>query len=194
LPSIQALRGRLALSDAGGRYDLVATTSRYSLWLVPDGPAHDALQAVIDRLAREHGGPTFPPHLTVFGSFESTESDAVDGTQRLAERLAPLTLLLDDLATGETYFQSVFATIRAAPELLAAREAAQQAFPHVPRVTYRPHVSLLYGHPAPETKRAIIANLRGTLPGSFEARTLVVYETGTGMHDWRRVFAAPLAG
>jgi hypothetical protein len=61
-------------------------------------------------------------------------------------------------------------------------------------VTYRPHVSLLYGHLAPETKQAIINGLYGTLPGSFEARALVAYETGTGMSDWRRVLAAPLAG
>jgi len=172
----------------------VATVSRYSLWLAPTGVEAAALQAIVDRLAQEHGGPTFPPHLTLFGSFESAEADAVDGARRLAEGLAPLTLYLDDIAAGETYFQSLFAVVRPTPALLAAREAAQRAFPNAPVVPYMPHVSLLYGHPSPETKQAIIAGLRGALPPSFEARTLVAYDTGTSLADWRCVLRAPLNG
>ncbi|MFN8635275.1 MAG: 2'-5' RNA ligase family protein [Chloroflexota bacterium] len=172
----------------------MAEVSRYSLWLVPEGAAAGALQRAIDELARQHGGPTFPPHLTLFGSLAGEEDDVVERCRRLASRLTRLTVHLDGIDVGETYFQSLFATVRPTPELLAARDAAQQLFPEVPPVPYRPHVSLVYGHPSAETKRAILQTLRGTLPPSFGARTLVVYETGAGLDDWRLALRAPFGG
>jgi hypothetical protein len=162
----------------------VASSNRYSLWIVPEGVVNDALQAVINRLAREHGGPAFAPHVTLFGSLDASEVEVVERSRHLAGQIAPFTIFLDDLDVGETYFQSLFATVRATPELLAARAAAQQMFPEVPVAPYRPHVSLLYGSPPDATKRAIVEALRGTLPTSFEARILTVNQTGSSVGDW----------
>jgi 2'-5' RNA ligase len=172
----------------------VATSSRFSLWLVPEGAVQDALQAVVDRLAREHGGPSFPPHLTLLGSIVTLEQDLVERSQRLAASSTPFTIHLDDVDVGETYFQSLFVTVRPTSELLALREAAQQAFPEAPVEPYRPHVSLLYGHPSAETKQTIVQALRGTLPPSFEARVLVANATGPSVDDWRCALRATLAG
>src|SRR5205823_6201834 len=38
-----------------------------SIWLRPEGGQEQALQNLIDRLAREHATVSFPPHLTVCG-------------------------------------------------------------------------------------------------------------------------------
>jgi 2'-5' RNA ligase len=173
---------------------LVTITDRYSLWLVPEGAVADALQAVIDRLAREYGGPAFPPHVTLFGSLEIAEDDVVARSRRLAGQIAPFTVHLDGLDVGDTFFQSLFATVRATPELLAAREAAQRTFPEVSASQFRPHLSLLYGAPSPETKQAIIEALRGTLPASFPAQLLVVNRTGRSVDDWRDALRAGLTG
>jgi 2'-5' RNA ligase len=172
----------------------VATLNRFSLWLVPEGAVADALQAVIDRLAREHGGPTFPPHVTLLGSIVAPEEDVLARSRRLAAQTAPFTIHLDDLGIGETYFQSLFATVRPTSELLAMREAAQQAFPEAPAEAYHPHLSLLYGHPSAEAKQAVVEALRGTLPASFEARTLVTNGTGPSVADWRLALRAGLTG
>ena len=172
----------------------MAVPSRFSLWLVPEGAVEDALQAVIKRLAQEHGGPSFPPHVTLLGSLVTTEEDMLNRSRRLAAQLRPFTIHLDDVDVGETYFQSLFATVRPTPELLAVREAAQQAFPEVPAAPYHPHVSLLYGHPSSATKQAILEALRGTLPPSFEARTLVMNQTGGSVDDWRCALRAELTG
>lgn len=172
----------------------MSAVNRFSLWLVPDGAVNDTLQAVVDRLAREHGGPTFPPHVTWLGGIVAEEADVVARSRRLAAQTAPFTIHLDDLGVGETYFQSLFATARPSPELLAARRAAERAFPEASAGAYDPHLSLLYGHPTPETKAAIIGALRGTLPPSFEARAMMLYRTGSGMADWRHVLTAPLTG
>lgn len=171
-----------------------SATSRYSLWLEPGGQAADALQVVIDRLAQAHGGPRFWPHVTLFGSIESLEADAVREAAQFAASLAPFTVYLDDLGTGETFFQSVFATVRSTPELLAARAAAYRVFPDVPFVPFMPHLSLLYGHPSDDTKRAIIAQLQGTLPASFTARILTVNGSGPDVAAWTYPLRAELAG
>src|SRR5690349_1791162 len=124
-------------AHAGGT---VATSNRYSLWIVPEGSVADALQAVIDRLAHAYGGPAFRPHVTLFGSLGGVEDEVIGASASLAAQIAPFTVHLDGVDTGETYFQSLFATVRATPALLAAREAAQQAFPEVTVTPYRPHL------------------------------------------------------
>jgi len=170
--------------------EALLTANRFALWLAPEGADEDALQAVVDRLAREHGGPTFPPHLTLLGGIVAEEDDVVERAHRLAAERTPLTLHLDGIGTDETYFQSLFGLVRATPELVELRAAARAIFPEAPD-PYRPHVSLLYGHPGPETKRSIIAALEGTLPPAVEARTLVV-QTGREVADWRYPLRAPL--
>ena len=169
-----------------------ATPARFSLWLVPEGAAEAALQAVINRLATEHGGPSFPPHMTLLSGIVTTEDDVVERARRLAIENAPITLHLDGIGTDETYFQSLFATVVPTPELVGLRAAAQAIFPEAPD-PYRPHISLLYGHPALETKRAIAAAERNALPSSVRALTLLVM-TGHEVADWRYVLRAPLVG
>jgi 2'-5' RNA ligase len=171
----------------------VSAANRYSLWLVPDaGAVNDDLQAVIDRLGGEHGGPTFPPHLTLLSGIVAPEDDVVERARRLAAASAPITLHLDDIRADETYFQSLFAVVRPTPELVGLRAAARTVFPEAPD-PYRPHVSLLYGHPSAETKQAIMAALAGSLPPSCEARALIV-QTGRDVADWRYALRAPLTG
>jgi len=171
----------------------VPSETRYSLWLVPEGAVDGDLQAVVDRLAREHGGPTFPPHVTLFGGIVGPEDDVVARSRELAARVAPFTVHLDDVDAGETYFQSLFAIASPTPDLLATREAAQLVFPDVTAEPYRPHLSLLYGDLPAEAKRAILVGLRGTLPPSFEARTLVLVRTGGFVADWQYPLRAPFS-
>jgi hypothetical protein len=159
---------------------------------VPEGADEDALQAIIARLAEEHGGPAFPPHLTVLSGIVTTEDDVVARARRLAAESPTVTLQIDGIGTDETYFQSVFATVTPTPEIVGLRAAARTIFPEAPD-PYRPHISLLYGHPTPETKRAIAAAWRGKLPASVQARALVVM-TGHEVADWRYALRAPLAG
>lgn len=168
------------------------TTARYSLWLAPDGADEDTLQAIIDRLAAQHGGPSFPPHLTLLSGIVTTETDVVERARRLAAQSAPVTLHLDGIGVDETYFQSLFAAVRPTPELVGLRVAAREIFPEAPD-PYRPHISLLYGHPTPETKRSIAAAERGGLPSSVEATTLVVM-TGHEVVAWRYALRVALGG
>ena len=165
-------------------------TARYSLWLVPEGAEEAALQGIIDRLARQHGGPSFPPHLTLLSGIETTEEDVVARAGRLVAENAPITLDIDGIGTDETYFQSLFATVTPTPDLAGLRAAARAIFPEAPD-PYRPHISLLYGHPTPEAKQGIAAAERHGLPSFVQAQTLVVM-TGHEVSAWRYVLRAPL--
>ncbi|KAG7355672.1 cyclic phosphodiesterase-like protein [Nitzschia inconspicua] len=44
--------------------------TQLSLWLIPPEPQRTTLQSEIDRLAKQYGGPTFPPHVTLLGRIE----------------------------------------------------------------------------------------------------------------------------
>jgi 2'-5' RNA ligase len=160
--------------------------------LVPEGADEVALRAIIDRLAEQHGGPAFPPHLTLLSGIVTEESDVVERARRLASASTPLTLHLDDIGTDETYFQSLFAVARPTPELVGLRAVAREVFPDAPD-PYRPHISLLYGRPSPETKRTIVSAERANLPSSVEATTLVVM-TGHEVAEWRSALRSRLGG
>jgi 2'-5' RNA ligase len=172
----------------------MASPKRFSLWLVPDGAAADAYQAVIDRLAREHGGPVFPPHLTLLGSITIDESEVLERARILAEAVAPFTIEVDGIDVDATYFQSLFATVRPTNALLAARRAAEQAFDAPLGEAYRPHLSLLYGYYPDAVKQAIVHERQTSLLPSFVTRTLVVNQSGDTVADWRTALQVTLAG
>jgi 2'-5' RNA ligase len=169
-------------------------SSRFSLWLVPDGAAAEAYQTVIDRLAREHGGPVFPPHLTLFGSVSIDESEAIARARDLAESVAPFNIEVDGIDVDTTYYQSLFATVRPTDALLAVRQAAERALDAPPGESYRPHVSLLYGFYPDVVKQAIVQDLRRSLPPSFVTRTLLVNQSGDTVADWRTALQVALSG
>jgi 2'-5' RNA ligase len=169
-------------------------SSRFSLWLVPDGAAAEIYQAIIDRLAREYGGPVFPPHLTLFGSITVDEAEALERARRLAAAAAPFTVEVDGIDVDATYFQSLFATVRATDALLALRQAAERTFDAPPGERYRPHISLLYGFFPDDVKQAIVRDLRRSLPPSFVTRTLLVNQSGDSVADWRTALRVGLGG
>ena len=69
-----------------------SSPARYSLWLVPEGVVDGDLRAIVGRLAGEHGSPTFPPHVTLFGGIVGPEDDAVTHSRELAAQVAPFTI------------------------------------------------------------------------------------------------------
>ena len=174
----------------------MTTEDRYSLWLMPEGAVDGDLQAVVDRLAREHGGPTFPPHVTLFGGIIGPEDDVVARSRELAARVAPFTVHLGDVDAGETYFQSLFAIASPTPDLLAAREAAQQAFSDVTAEPYRPHLSLLYTSELPEERKPAIADGIGlALPVTIRVDAAEVWANFRDeVTRWRRVARVVLSG
>jgi hypothetical protein len=74
-----------SLSSSRGSSNM---TDLYSLWVVPTGTTAEKLELEIKTLAEAHGGPKFPPHVTVAPCIAGSEADVVaKKTQQLATSL-----------------------------------------------------------------------------------------------------------
>ena len=115
----------------------------YSIWLLPQEAQEQALQAVIDNLADQHGTVRFQSHLTVCGSLRNIDAlDAASAYVRQSGSL-PLTATITAVASGaESPFRAVFIEIENSPALRDFRETLRDLTGA--GELHPPHVSLLY--------------------------------------------------
>jgi 2'-5' RNA ligase len=157
-----------------------------SLWLMPPEPARARLAALIEDLAARLGTRPFAPHLTLLPGIEGQAEQAVlAAAESLAARLRPLTIRLQSIEGGEEPFRCVMALAAADEPLGGAHDAAARAFGRQPDPEFLPHVSLVYGWLAPETKRALVREIGTSAALVFEASRLHVWRTEGPVQDWR---------
>ncbi len=159
-----------------------------SLWLMPPDPARARLAALIEGLAARLGTRPFPPHLTLLSGIEDRPEGAVLATARsLAARLRPLTIRLGSVEGREEHFRCLIVLAAADARLRAAHEAAARAFDRPPDPAFLPHVSLVYGTLAGETKHVLIRDVASSAALAFEAARLHVWRTEGPVGDWRAI-------
>lgn len=157
----------------------------YSLWLLfPDDAAQD-FRNQITNLSGYFGGPVFEPHITLASDLEWDDVLMFEQqAQHCRTAEAPIARL-NDIQTGNSYFQSVYFTL-ALPEKLAqlrldayAHKNVQPAFP--------PHISLVYGD-APDALNAPLVQAIGqtyrgiSLP--LDSVALVASSEDRPIEDW----------
>jgi hypothetical protein len=115
----------------------------YSIWLLPQAAQEQALQAVINGLADQHGTVRFQPHLTVCGSLRNIAAlDAASAYVRQSG-LLPLTTTITGVASGaESPFRAVFAEVGDSRALQDFRETLREMTGA--GELHPPHISLLY--------------------------------------------------
>ncbi len=161
-----------------------------SLWLMPADGARQRLGALIEDLAARLDTRPFPPHLTLLPGIEDRPQGAVLATARsLAARMRRLTIRLESVEGREEHFRCLIALAAADDPLRAAHEAAAWAFDRQPDPAFLPHVSLVYGSLAPETKRPLIGDVASSAALAFEAKHLHVWRTEGPVGDWREIGA-----
>jgi 2'-5' RNA ligase len=161
-----------------------------SLWLMPRDPARAGLAALIEHLAARLGTRPFAPHLTLLPEIDGQAEDTVLATARsLASLLRPLTIRLESVAGREEPFRCLIALAAADGPLRAAHEAAARAFGRPPDPAFLPHVSLVYGSIAPDTKRLLIGEVASSAALAFGAARLHVWRTEGPVGDWREIGA-----
>ena len=95
----------------------------YSIWLLPQAAQEQALQAVIDSLADQHGTVRFQTHLTVCGSLRNIAALDAASVYVKQSGLLPLTATVTGVASGvESPFRAVFIEIENSPALRDFRE------------------------------------------------------------------------
>ncbi len=163
----------------------------YSLWLMPDGPAQQAMADIIRKLSAEYSAPLFPPHITLLGELTLPEEELIDGARRVASLLRPYPVQFGQVEYLDLYFRALFVHIKETSPVMRAGAVARQVFGRE-NGTYLPHLSLLYGNFTPEVKESIIGKIGKSLDYEFEAKSIFVYSTYGPTATWRRLGEFPM--
>jgi 2'-5' RNA ligase len=168
---------------------------RASVWIMPTGPALEAIVKAARTARQRAGGPDVHPHLTLLKGIETTRENAEWKLKRLASRLKPFTVRLGRIEGRQEYFRCLYATAAMTPELAAAQKAAHEVFEMSPPEPFEPHVSLLYGSLDEATQKALAEEAGGTLNVSFEAHAihLVNAAQSVPITEWRTLAESGLA-
>ena len=166
-------------------------------WLVPAaGPVREGLAGVITRLAAEHGGPVFAPHVTMNGHVEAEPDAGAQMLQRLVAGVPPFEVALPGFGYEPEYFRTLY--LRAEPHavLTSLHEAGERAWGLGSGPPYRPHLSLLYARDLPEERKPAIAEGLGlALPVTIRVDAAEIWgDFRDEVTRWRRVTRVPLAG
>jgi 2'-5' RNA ligase len=167
-------------------------THNYSFWFMPKGPIAKKYSQVIAQLAKQYASPIFPPHVTLIGSIEAQEEEAIGRTQELASLIQPFPIRLTTLAYTDAYYRALFVKVDPSPAILSTYQHARRLFPGKQETEFMPHLSLLYGNFPPETKEKIIEELGDSFAGEFEADTLHLYLTEGAVETWQSIKTSPL--
>jgi 2'-5' RNA ligase len=165
-------------------------------WLVPAaGPARDRLAGVITRLAAEHGGPVFPPHVTMAGVVESSAEAAARVLERLVAGVPPFEVALTGVGYEPDFFRTLYLRAEPTAILTALHDAGERAW-GLDGPPYRPHLSLLYARDLAEERKPAIADGIGlALPVTVRVDAAEVWgDFRDDVTRWRRVARVPLEG
>lgn len=157
----------------------------HSLWLVPEGDVQVSLASTIRELAERHGGPDFSPHVTLLSGLVGAEDEILGLASQLAREIEIQRIEFEGLGAEDVYFRSLYLVARSTPELTNANQRARRLFGIDPPEPFRPHLSLIYGSYAADTKRAIADALTTRLPTACEAPILEVWRTDPPVERWQ---------
>ncbi len=165
-------------------------------WLVPAaGPVREGLAGVITRLAAEHGGPVFAPHVTMNGSVDPEPAVEARLLERLVAEVPPFEVTLPGFGYEPEFFRSLYLRAEPSAQLTALHEAGERAWGFT-GPPYRPHLSLLYARDLPEERKPAVAEGLGlALPVTIRVDAAEIWgDFRDEVTRWRRVARVPLAG
>jgi len=122
----------------------------FSLWLLPDATTELLLTSLIRTLAQKTGGLLFQPHITVVSGSAPITETMMGSLQKMNDELEAVHLQAKAVASGPTYFQSIFLTFRESRELQQLQRHCAETF-DIARPFF-PHLSLTYGEFSPERR------------------------------------------
>ena len=166
-------------------------TGLYSLWLMPHGDLAKRLQKLIADLSTKHATPCFPPHITLIGSINITQTEAVAKTTTLGRKIAPFAVKVSDVAYMDEYFRCLFIKADKTEDLMSANAAARSLFGLQNTEDYMPHLSLVYGHLTTQVKIDIIEKIGKKIEFEFPVEEIYLYYTDGQPKAWRFVSTTP---
>ena len=165
------------------------------LWLLPEAADTLRLARLIETLTTSIGAAPFEPHLTLLGKLRGNASGLTDSARRLAESVAPFTIIVAGVGHGAEFFRCVYLTAAGNETLTTLRAEAERAFgPAEGDTPYTPHLSLVYGAP-PVALRRRLADAAGIDPPTqFRVDRLRLVAGAPDYRNWRTVQTFALNG
>ena len=166
----------------------------YSLWLVPEPEAREALTEVVARLAPRFATRAFAPHVTVQGDLPLRLKDVVERSAALAATMVAPVMRVRGIETSEHYFRTFFLALEwPGFDALLARSA--ESFGTRDGLSPFAHLSLAYGTMDDEAKAALAREFAARMPREVVFDRLAVTLSGKSVNiaSWREVQAFALA-
>ncbi len=166
----------------------------YSLWLLPEPEALEALTDVVARLAPRFATRAFAPHVTVQGDLALRLHDVVARTAALAATCEAPLMRVRGIEMGDHYFRAFYLALEwPGFDAMLARSAA--AFGTREGLSPFAHLSLAYGTLAPDARRVLAREFAGQVPGEIRFDRLAVTLSGKSVNiaSWRVLHAFTLA-
>ncbi len=165
-------------------------SATYSLWLEPSGGIAYKLQERIKKLSQKYNTPLFPPHVTLLGGLDSSQTELIPLTNTLASSVKPFELKLTKAGYLNTFYQALFIHVQENYQLRELRKNACQLFDCSDRQDYMPHLSLLYGDLSQKEKEKILNVIGREFYIRFPVKNIVLMQTDETPDKWRKVHVA----
>ena len=142
---------------------------RYYLWLMPDPPHYEKLEAQLTDLSQIYRAPLFAPHITI-----------ASGNRPYAfHPFSAPTVSLQPAQTQNHKRRALYYPVQVAPALL---EIQRHYAPEV--ADYFPHLSLIYGHFSSARRNAWVQKCP-SYPSPIPCSSLCMVLGGKDVHKWR---------
>ena len=164
----------------------------YAIWIEPPAFLAVRLNALIDALSVQHGGPRFSAHVTLLGGISGREQDLLRALGSLASALSPFEMTLAGVGREDYFYRCLYLYAEPLRELLSARQEAERLFAGFRDEAsvgeaFMPHMSLLYGDIDNSSKEDIIQSIGGAVTANFTVDGLSLYRTDGDVPQWKRV-------
>jgi 2'-5' RNA ligase len=159
----------------------------YSIWIMSDESSEQAFYERIKEISSTCPGAAGPflPHVTLLGKVRGSETQVLEETRAMAERIAPFRMHLLGFGATKERFRQLFIEIERVGGIAAARALAEETFGKTETGEYEPHLSLVYGDLESASKMRIIAANKDLLDRAFDAKRLAVARTPDALKDWK---------
>ncbi|MES2994948.1 MAG: 2'-5' RNA ligase family protein [Patescibacteria group bacterium] len=166
--------------------------SGYHLFLEPEGGLQAWLKQCIEIVSELHGGPTFPPHITLGRASGESDEEVIERTQALADGFSPIPLRLGELGGEDTFFRAFYIHIEAPPILPLFHQKVADVFDTHEERAYMPHLSLFYGLPTQAMRTEMAKAITYPKGEEFIASRIHVYRTEGRAEEWEKIGEFPL--
>jgi hypothetical protein len=156
-----------------------------SIWLLPDRSIIN-YKSIIKNISKTLNSVEIIPHITLISSFNNSKDYSIQKLQEILSNQAPFTLEPEKIDIGNTFFQSLFVTMKADPIIGKLRNKSLGYFKCKEKKCYNPHMSLAYGkHKKSEKDGAIDESVKSLLDHKITISSVAIAENDEYNLKWK---------